>query len=806
MSAPALAAEPSAAPGPVAPTTAGGHPDRPRASRDWVRSPAWVTLLSAAILSVIAFAAGGGLTLSRMTTVEIALTLGTGVVVVGAILLTPAGRRVFGLWPMALLLAFAALSALSVVWSVQPDDSWQDAGRMLAYSGVFGASVMLARAFPERWAAMLGGVALAAFVVCGYALLTKVFPEGGDTYARLQQPYGYWNATGLTAAMGVIACLWLGGRRAGHALVSALSYPATGVLLVTLMLAYSRGALVALAVGLVLWFWVVPLRLRGAAVLLTGALGAAVAVGWTFSQHALNTDNLPLAERVDAGHQLGVLLAALVVVLSIAGATIGFRTARRPPSAASRHTTGALLLTLIALAIVGFAGVLATSQRGLFGSISHGVSSLADPHAKVPPNTPSRLTAIGSVRARYWNEALKIFQAHPALGAGAAGYETARLRYRTETLDVKHAHGYVVQTLSDLGLVGLALTLALLAAWLAAAGAATRPFQRRISGWRWVRAPTPYTPERIGLLSMLCLVVVFGAHSFMDWTWYVPGDACVALLCAGWLAGRGPLAARAAAGSSDRPATSAAPAQPLASPAEDRPRRRLALRDIGTERIVIAAAVLIVTLLAAWAQWQPERSADASDQALSALAARDQNGALRAAQSAVDEDPLSAQALLTLSAVQQATGRVTLARTTLQRAVKLQPSNPQTWLALGEFDLPSNPKGALGELRAAIYLDPESISAEAIANNDPTATALQNDYVRALRASTQVSAVPTPAATPSSGSRPTGKRPSSRQPAGTRSTSKHPKPATRSKSSKTSRSASAERARALSALRALPTR
>ena len=45
------------------------------------------------------------------------------------------------------------------------------------------------------------------------------------------------------------------------------------------------------------------------------------------------------------------------------------------------------------------------------------------------------------------------------------------------------------------------------------------------------------------MLSMLCLVVVFGVHSLVDWTWYVPGDACVALLCAGWLAGRGPLSA-----------------------------------------------------------------------------------------------------------------------------------------------------------------------------------------------------------------------------------------------------------------------
>ena len=36
------------------------------------------------------------------------------------------------------------------------------------------------------------------------------------------------------------------------------------------------------------------------------------------------------------------------------------------------------------------------------------------------------------------------------------GYQTARLRYRTAPLVVAHAHGFVVQTLADLGLVGLA--------------------------------------------------------------------------------------------------------------------------------------------------------------------------------------------------------------------------------------------------------------------------------------------------------------------------------------------------------------
>ncbi len=137
--------------------------------------------------------------------------------------------------------------------------------------------------------------------------------------------------------------------------------------------------------------------------------------------------------------------------------------------------------------------------------------------------------------------------------------------------------------------------------------------------------------------------------------------------------------------------------------------------------------------MAAWVQWQPQRSATASQQALTELASNPR-GALSTAQTAVSRDPLSAQALFTLSAVQQATGRPELARATLQRAVRLQPSNPQTWLTLGQYDLAKNPHAAEHELAAAIYLNPESVSPEAIAQGNPEAIAIQNDYVQALRA------------------------------------------------------------------------
>ena len=56
------------------------------------------------------------------------------------------------------------------------------------------------------------------------------------------------------------------GRKAAHlAALNALAYPALGLLLVGLLLAYSRGSVLAMAIGCALWFILVPLRLRGVA-------------------------------------------------------------------------------------------------------------------------------------------------------------------------------------------------------------------------------------------------------------------------------------------------------------------------------------------------------------------------------------------------------------------------------------------------------------------------------------------------------------------------------------------------------------
>ncbi len=639
-------------------------------------------------MAAVALGAGGGLQLGRTTTVEMALQAAGGLLG-GVALLTTRGR-VHGGPALALLALLAGLTGLSIAWAVQPNDAWLETGRTLAYVAAFGAGIALVRLAPGRWGALIDATVIAAGVVAAYALLTKVLPTAlnpDETFARLREPFGYWNAVGLMAALGGPGCLWLGARRHGHAAVNALAYPVLALLLVALLLAYSRGALLALGVGCAVWFVIVPLRLRGAAVLGVSALGALLAVAWVFGQEALTQDKAPLALRETAGHEFGLLLLALLALLLVAGLAVGFATARRAPGLETRRRAGIAILVALALVPVGAAIGLAASERGLTGSLSEGFTQLFDPNASAkasPSNDPSRLTAVGSVRARYFADSLEIFSDRPLLGAGAGGFATARPRVRPDELDVRHAHGYVFQTLADLGLAGIAVVLALLAAWSWAALRAAALVRRR-------SAPRPaIDAELVGLRTLLAVVVVFGVHSFVDWTWFVPGTTVLALLCAGWLAGRGP--SRGAHGELAEAPTTLTPWRAVAR---------------GRPRGLLAVGLLVVTAACVWATYQPLRGANAADDALVALEAGDIPRARALTAAASEIDPLSIEPLSNSAVIETQAKRPDAARRALERAVQLQPQNATPWLRLAEYDAAQgDDKGALAALRPALYLDP----------------------------------------------------------------------------------------------------
>jgi hypothetical protein len=669
-------------------------------------------------LAAVGLRGGGGLALGPTTKVEMTLDVLGGVLAALAAL-AASGRRWWGGVSIGAFAVLAGLTAISITWAVQPSDAWLEANRTVSYLALFAGGVVLARLAGAWWGALLGAICAAATAVCVWAILTKVFPgtlAADEIYARLREPYRYWNAVGLTAALGVPPTLWLGARRSGHAAVNALAYPVMGILLLTVLLAYSRGSLLALVIGCAFWFAVVPLRLRGVAILAGGAIGALLATGWVFAQDTLTKDNVPLAERATSGHELGLVVAVMALLLLLLGLAVGFAAARRAPSEPARRRAGAAILVAVALVPVALVLALALSSKGLGGSISSGWSSLTNPndHTTVL-NDPSRLTSVGSVRARYWDESIKIFKAHKGKGVGAGGYATARLRYRTDRLAVRHSHGYVVQTAADLGLVGLLASGALLVAWLVATG--------RTLGWRvplpaparsLLRRPPPagtagvaadprvtFGPEHVAMATLATVVLVFGVHSFIDWTWFVPGTAVVALLAAGWVAGRGPL-------------VEAAP-EPRALGAR--------LREGGRSpwRIAAATAALALGLLAAWTAWQPLRSVAADNQALD-VAAKDYTKARDLTETARSRNPLSIDPLLSRAVVENVAGHKAAARAALVEAVRLQPSNPQTWEYLSRFavDQENDPKLALRLLGPALYLDPKS----------PTGA---QDYLKALR-------------------------------------------------------------------------
>ncbi len=203
-----------------------------------------------------------------------------------------------------------------------------------------------------------------------------------------------------------------------------------------------------------------------------------------------------------------------------------------------RRRIGTALLILVAMVPLAAIAGAAASSRGLTGEISHVWSTLTSttPERGVG-NSPGRLAQLSNSRPLYWSEGLKVGEHAPLAGVGAGGFDTARTRYSTSTLAVAHAHSYAIETFADFG----------------ADRDRGQPRPPRGVGWRGEthaepHAPrrTPARPERTGLITMLAVVVTFGVSSLIDWTWFIPGVTVPALVCAGWLAGRGPLPRRAA--------------------------------------------------------------------------------------------------------------------------------------------------------------------------------------------------------------------------------------------------------------------
>lgn len=428
--------------------------------------------------------------------------LGAWALVVVALLLDPrALPRGRAAWlALAGLAGLAAWTLLSITWAPVAGSAY-DAGQLvILYVGALLAAVMLLRGRRTQWA-VEPALAAGALIVIGYGISERLLPgvlhfaRSSSAEGRLEQPLTYWNAMGELAAIGLLLCARLVGDATRPAALRSAAAAAAAPLGMGLYISFSRGALFAFVAGLVALVVLAPRLEQFLGILTTvvaGALAAAAAA--PFSGVTGLAGHQATRERQGA-----IVLALLVVIAAAAAITQWFLTRR-----GSREIRLPRRAPWIAVAVI-CAGLALAIVAGAKEQTSQTLSGGA-----------GRLLTLNSNRYAYWRVAIRAFEHAPLRGVGAGGWAVWWLRYRTVPEFAQDAHSLPLQTLAELGLVGLAL----LAAFLAGIGLAARAAQRAVPAL----AAGP-----------IAAFVVYIAHSPLDWDWQMPAVTLVAIALAGAL-------------------------------------------------------------------------------------------------------------------------------------------------------------------------------------------------------------------------------------------------------------------------------
>ena len=575
---------------------------------------------------------------------------------------------------------------LSIVWSLAP-------GGLVAggepHARLPGGVRRRDRARAAR-AGALGGAARtasrsAARGVCVWALLTKVFPGAlaPDEIVRaparavrlLEQRRADGRARRAAAAVARRAPL----RARG--VVNALAWPALGLLLVCLMLAYSRGALLALGVGLVVWFVVVPLRLRGRrgarrARALLGACPSSLGVRAGRPDRGPRADGRARRRRARARRAARCCCA---VLLAAAGLAVGFVTATRAADRAHAPDRGPRRCSP-ALALVAGRRADRAGRRARRASTGRSRRRLEPAHGpeRAHPRQHAGPPDRDLLRAR---ALLGRGVQGPRATASSVGHRRRRATRPSATRFRQTARSTSAtrtatssQTLADLGWVGICR--------LAAGGArvAVRP-RRAPSACAGATAGCRSTPSGSGCCALVTVVIVFGVHSAIDWTWFVPAQrpAGAAVRRAGW-----PAAGRC--GGAWRP---------VAVPVDDAASRRsraAGARSVdarrGAESRSRAALVVVLALAASWAAYQP--AARRARGRRGARAPRPGRLRARGGDRAERGRPQPAVGRPAVRARRDPAGARPDCRRrgdALEKATEVQPANAEAWRRLGRFRL-----------------------------------------------------------------------------------------------------------------------
>jgi hypothetical protein len=418
-----------------------------------------------------------------------------------------AGLAPVTLVAIAALGLYTALTLLSAAWShaqgralIEFDRAWLYLLVLILFGSVRASRQDL------RW--LIRGLVIGASAVCLAGLTSRVAPDVWHTAPdvanqRLSYPVTYWNALGLLAALAIVLAFHLTCTLAERRLVRVLAAAVLPLLGATLFFTFSRGAIAAGALGLLLYMLVG--RPRG---LLSGALAtappAAVLLVFAYRANLLDTVDPTTPAAVSQGHR--VALAAVLCAAASAGLRLLFA-ARLDPRLrrfagrallsrrARMGAIGGALAALVALALALGAphAISRDYQRFISGASTRGADlrqRLTDPS--------------NNGRSDLWRVALHGFSASPLHGHGAGAYQTLWDRNRPRYVYTLNAHSLYLQAMAELGIVGLLALLVLVGAVLIGLAVRARGPRSSLYG------------------ALLAAALVWALRAGVDWDWEMP--------------------------------------------------------------------------------------------------------------------------------------------------------------------------------------------------------------------------------------------------------------------------------------------
>ena len=583
-------------------------------------------------------------------------------VLVGALPRRPPGTVAWV--AIGLLAAFVAWTAISLGWTESVERTWADLARLAGYLGVFAIAILVRDAKGARY--MVGAVAAGIACVAIVGLLSRLHPswfsEAAQTGAfvpggreRLSYPLNYWNGLAGLVAIGAPLLLQVA-TCARLVLLRAAAAAALPAMALVAFLTLSRGGIGAGAIALALFLAFSSDRLPKVLTLIIAGGGAAILIQAADQRDALQHGLLNATAREQGDEMLAItLVVCLVVALLQAGLSLLLSEDRRPgwtfpPRRASTIAAAvALLVVLIAAAAVDAPGRTsdAWSEFKSKGQPSEGESRLG--------------SVAGNGRYELWQAAVDENRSDPLTGTGSGTFEFWWTRNGTNFETVRDTHSLYLQTLGELGIVGLVLLAAFLLTILVG------------GAWAAVRAGPAARPQ---LAAARAGCAAFSITAGFDWVWQIPVLPIAMLLLAAML-----LTERDLAGDEG----------PVGWP--------LPIR-VGFAAVAIVVIVVIAIPLASTSLVR-QSQADARSGNLAA--------ALREARSAQNAQPSAATPRLQQALVLERLGELALAAEAARSATERESTNWRTWQVLSRIEAErGKAAAALSDYRRARSLNPRS--------------------------------------------------------------------------------------------------